>query len=580
VTASLPGALIAKEGRALAPIWLGAVVAIIAGTFAGMLMGALLAFILGAAALGVFSIGHEYGNRTLTSLLAQPLGRSRLLLSKVLVLAPLLVLLSLVAAFVLFRADGVERLLGGAAHAPGVYAAQGTLGRLGALAAQPVDAVLVSRWQLAIIVLTPLLGLCVAPWLTMVFRNVTAGLVFTLAIPSVLWIAGQFARAASVEFDFVDLEVGSPFGYSPALVLMIVGMLIVCLIAAVHGRLLFVGLEALDTPRDLLPSRAKRQPLAETARVTPARTDFHKRRPLLLFVQKEVRLYGMVFALAGFYAIGWSALWLARTDTYLADDSFELLAAMYGLFITLLVGAISIAEERALGTADTQRLQPWPFWKQWLAKLATVGLISLLVGLAVPRSLEAVLPLIDSSRPVGPDLGNLRYLLPNPLNGAVATLLLIALFSCYVSTMCVGGLRALLVALPSSFTLASLYGGLMVGLYRLERAVTTSLYGPPRPCNTGVSVEVCERPWYEGLATVDFKTDFMPPYTYARWMTTILFIGFAALILFLYRRNFRSGERGTTMAMKQLPWVSVYVALAAVLIGGGEALLRVWLLTH
>src|SRR6185503_7204614 len=207
-----------------------------------------------------------------------------------------------------------------------------------ALAAGPADATLVSRWQLAIVVLTPLLGLCVAPWLTMVFRNATAGLVFTLAIPSALWIAGQIARAASVDFDFVNLEVGSPFGYSPALVLMTVGMLIVCVIAAVHGRLLFVGLEALDTPRDLLPSMVKRRPVAEKARVTSTRTSLLRRVPLLLFVKKEVRLYGLAFALAALYAIGWIALWLARADMYLADNSFELFAAMYGLFVALLVG--------------------------------------------------------------------------------------------------------------------------------------------------------------------------------------------------------------------------------------------------
>jgi len=361
VTTLVPGALIVKEGRALAPIWLGAVVAIVAGTLAGMLMGALLAFILGAAALGVFSIGHEYGNRTLTSLLAQPLGRSRLLLSKLVVLGPLLVLLSLVAAFVLFRADGIERMFGGIDRRSPTS--------IFALAAGPVDVALAARWQLAIVVLTPLLGLCVAPWLTMVFRNVTAGLVFTLAIPSALWIAGQIARAASVDFDFVDLEVGSPFAYSPALVLMIVGMLIVCLIAAVHGRLLFVGLEALDTPRDLLPSAVKRRPRAWAAGVTSWQTGAGRRSPLLLFVQKEVRLYGLGFALAGLYAIGWSALWLAQADTYLADDSFELFASMYGLFIVLLVGAISIAEERAMGTADTQFLQPWcsgnSVWSNW-----------------------------------------------------------------------------------------------------------------------------------------------------------------------------------------------------------------------
>jgi hypothetical protein len=85
----------------------------------------------------------------LTSLLAQPLSRSRLLLSKVVVLAALLVLLSLIAALVLLRADGIVHMLGGDSAA--------------------------SQWRLAIVVLTPLLGLCVAPWLTLVFRNATAG---------------------------------------------------------------------------------------------------------------------------------------------------------------------------------------------------------------------------------------------------------------------------------------------------------------------------------------------------------------------------------------------------------------------
>ncbi len=148
-----------------------------------------------------------------------------------------------------------QRGLPGGAHSP----------------AAPVDATLISRWQLAIIVLTPLLGLCVAPWLTMVFRNVTAGLVFTLAIPAALWIAGQIARAASVDFDFFELEVGSAFGYAPALVLMISGMLAVSFIAAVHGRALFVGLEALDTPRDLLPSLPQRRPLAGRPRSPPSK---------------------------------------------------------------------------------------------------------------------------------------------------------------------------------------------------------------------------------------------------------------------------------------------------------------------
>jgi ABC-type transport system involved in multi-copper enzyme maturation permease subunit len=573
VTTLVPGALIVKEGRALAPIWLGAVVTIIAATQAGMLEGALLAFIFGAAALGVLSIGHEYGNRTLTSLLAQPLSRSRLLLSKVVVLAPLLVLLSLVVAFVLFRADGIERMFGGVARTPG--------GSIYTLAAGRADAALVSRWQLTIVVLTPLLGLCVGPWLTMVFRNATAGLVFTLAVPASLWIAGQVARAASVDFDFVELEVGSPFGYEPVLVLMIIGVLAVSLVAAVHGRALFVGLEALDSPRNLLPSTLKRRPVGGATDLASQRRGSRPHGPLLLFVRKEARLHGLAFAVAGLYAISWIALWLARADTYLADDSFELLASMYGLFIALLIGAISVAEERALGTADMQTLLPWPYWKLCLVKLAAVSLIALVLAMAVPTGFEAALPLIGGSAwTVGPTWDYFRFYLPSLLSNAGGTILLTTLFSCYVSSMCVGGLRALFVALPSSFVLASLHAGVLVGLGRLENAVTTHLYGPGLPCVPGGSIERCQRPWWAGRPTVDFNTDFGPPYTYSRWMTTIALIGFVALILFLYQRNFRSGEHGASMAKKQLPWVAVYVALAAVLIGGGEALLRVWLLTH
>ena len=392
-------------------------------------------------------------NRTLTSLLAQPLSRSRLLLSKVVVLTALLVLLSLIAALVLLRADGIERMLGGDSAA--------------------------SQWRLAIVVLTPLLGLCVAPWLTLVFRNATAGLVFTLAVPSALWIAGQIARAASVDFDFVDLEVGNPFGYGPALTLMVVGVLATSLVAAVHGRKLFVGLEALDAPRDLLPSAVRRRAPASTADATSRQTHVRRRSSLLLFMRKEVRLYGLAFAVAGLYAIGWIALWLARADTYLAGTSFELLASMYGLFIALLVGSISVSEERALGTADMQLLHPWPFWKLCLAKLATGSLIALALALAVPTGFEAALPLIGGSRwTVGPTWDYFRFHLPTLLSNPGGTLLLTTLLSCYLSTMCVGGLRALLVALPSSFALTSLYAGTLVGLARLENAVTTHLYGP------------------------------------------------------------------------------------------------------
>jgi hypothetical protein len=540
MTVPLPAQLMLKEGRALAPIWLGATFAVIAAAQAGMLMSSLLAFILGAAALGVFSIGHEYAHRTLTSLLAQPLSRSQLLLSKIVILTPLLVLLSVIAAFVVLQADGIERVFD----------------------SEPLAA----RWTLAIVVLTPMLGLCVAPWLTMVCRNVTAGLVFTLAVPAALWIAGQIARAASVDFDFVELEVGSPFGYGPALVLMAIGVVTVSVIAAVHGRALFVGLEALDTPRDFLPSRVKRVPVAVTAVVRSQRRGPQRRSPLLLFVRKELRLYGLVFALAGLYAAGWTALWLGGADRVIAGDSFEVLAAMYGMFIALLVGAISIADERALGTAATQILLPWRFWKLCLVKLTTAGVLTLGLGLAIPTGLEVALPLIGDSGSVGPTFSYFRFYLPDVLNGSAALLLLTTLFSCYVSTLCVGGLRALLVALPLSFALSWLYAYLFIAVTQVEQMVLTNLYGT-------------DGAWWSGLPTMS-RADFTTGYHYGRWASAIAFIGFAALIVSLCGRNARSGERGADLARKQIPWVAVYIAGAAILVRGGGAFVQWWLFTH
>ena len=74
--------------------------------------------------------------------------------------------------------------------------------------------------------------------------------------------------------------------------------------------------------------------------------------------------------------------------------------------------------------------------------------------------------------------------------------------------------------------------------------------------------------------------DIRTTYLYTRWAAAIAFVGFVALVLFLCLRNFRSGERGTEMAKKQLPWIAVYVALAAVLLRGGGSFLEWWLITH
>src|SRR5207342_1168255 len=119
------------------------------------------------AALGALSIGHEYTNRTLPMLLAQPASRARILVVKLAVLAVLLVTLSAVA----WRAA----LLPPGADAPMVLS------------------------------LSVLCALSVTPWLTMLFRNPLAGAVFTMPVPGWIWViaslfTGQPAKIAAFQW--------------------------------------------------------------------------------------------------------------------------------------------------------------------------------------------------------------------------------------------------------------------------------------------------------------------------------------------------------------------------------------------
>lgn len=541
-SAWLPAPLVLKEGRALAPIWLAAAAAIVTSPRLGLSIG-VVAFVLGAVALGVFSIGHEYAHRTLTGLLAQPISRRRLLLSKTAVLATMLVLLTALAAITLLSAHAANTSSPGAAG-----------------------------WRLSFLLLTPLLGLCVAPYLTMVCRSIMAGLVFTLAVPAALWIAGQILRAVATNFD-----AGSGYrsverlAYEPALTLMIAGVAAVSIVAAMRGWRMFVGLEALDASRDMTTAPARSKTASAMAAGARGRVGFGlKRSPLAQLVYKEVRLQGLSFALVVLYALGWIALSAAGTEQYLAGQSFAELTAIYGLFIALLIGAVSIAEERSLGTAQWQLLQPLAFWKQWLVKLVTVGLLALLLGLAVPIGLETAFPLIVDSGRVGPRLPFYLWRLPfGAASSPSVTILLVALFSAYASTLCSGGLRGLLVALAMSVGLASLLTNLVYAIYDLK-LVTHSFTEKVVMVQFRWQQEQMMGNWAD-LRTADEAS---------QWIQAIVFVGFVGGILYLCFRNSRSSERVMNIAMKQIPVLAAYVALTAVLAIGSQPFLEWWLLTH
>lgn len=200
----IPAPLVAKEIRALGPWWLASVLVIAADAYARhyrILPIGMLAFVTGTLALGAQSLGHEYTNRTLEGLLAQPCDRRRIFAIKLLVLLPLVLTLGLVGWLCLTNGGLPSR----------------------------------SSWRAGpFFVLPPLLAITVAPWMTMMTQSTLAAVVFTAALPGTLWTLFTVA-AALVGLDY-DGWVGIWIG----------GVLTLCAASAILGWRRFRFLEPGD----------------------------------------------------------------------------------------------------------------------------------------------------------------------------------------------------------------------------------------------------------------------------------------------------------------------------------------------
>jgi len=155
MTAGQTRPLVAKEIRALLPVWIASALAIAAAVLSGPRnheLG-LLAYGFGSVTLGSQSIGHEYTGGTLTLLLAQPWSRQRLLILKLAVLTVMLFALAVFAWLTLLTPDD-------------------------------------SAWLL----LSLLNGLFLAPLLTMACRTPIAGVVFTGAAPFWFQAIGRYVN--------------------------------------------------------------------------------------------------------------------------------------------------------------------------------------------------------------------------------------------------------------------------------------------------------------------------------------------------------------------------------------------------
>jgi hypothetical protein len=406
-----------KETLALAPMWIVSCLAVAAAPlWSGFRLEivSLAAYVFGSVALGAHAFGHEYAHRTLGALLVQPVRRTRILSVKLAVLAVMLIALAAVA----------------------------WIGPYSPIKLFPMHTTFDSR----VLFLPTLMGLTLAPYLSLLARSTLGGAVFTVAVPGLLLIAS----------DLIGLRLfglGSPgeidrFKYA-AFPLATVAT---CAFAAIAIWPRVLRLEdAGDGAGHISVS------IASDARASRPRS---ARNPYWLLAAKEIRLQQMTFVIVAIYLFSWLAsIWAHQSIEGAPPTPWWQLNILYAVLLSILIGSLASAEERQFGTLEWQALLPLAAWKQFAMKVAVACGIALAAGIALPILLALVTP-----RPIvgGFPPGALWFICMITLGTTIGSL--------YVSTLSSSGVRAVATALPVLAGAVILFQGVNFVLWRAFRA--------------------------------------------------------------------------------------------------------------
>ena len=543
--------LVRKEMRALGPIWIAATAPLLlyrvimllpvgdpvagpAAAFAALsaeLLG-VVAFVLGALSLGAMSVGHEYAHRTLAQLLVQPDRRARLFRTKRVVLVLFLLALTGVAAVTNLRTALME------------------------------PRSLLESPQGALLVLVPLLAYTTAPWLTMVFRRPLAGVVFTLAIPAALGIAGNVASSlrAGVENDAsVDA-----LRYA----VLWIGVLATSGASALWGRQKFLRLEVRedDGAADVqmpAPGRTLERTRHAGQRVVTG--------PLTALVRKELRLQAIAIILAAGYVAIWVAL-LPFAPSETIGTTLFVVTISYAALVATQTGVIASAEERALGTLEWQLLQPQSTRTQWAVKVGIAVVLTLLLAFALPILLGTLRPQVGDEvlsafgwafRSVSMSDFPLRRLL-----GPAAALALITCCGVYVSSLSAAAVRAVILTWP-------LLAGVVVIPGVLETAASAAAW---RVLGLQAYVDAMQRAFDAGNRQVSWLSSADASWWYTQvaiWLSVGSLAGLALLLLGLGYVNHCSAERDRRRIARQIAWILLFAVTSALAQGfAPNAILR------
>jgi ABC-type transport system involved in multi-copper enzyme maturation permease subunit len=399
--------------------------------------------------LALDSFGREISSGTFSHLLAQPVSRAHLWLTKTLLLALALAILLTVWLLSLFL------------HSPLRAWTEGT-----------TNMILVSGLFVAVAFSGGL-------WTVLLFRQVAAAFWFTVLIPAALLVAitnvlddhpEKIKTTAIVVFSLYSVG-----GFLWA------------------WRLFHRAQDvAWSGGAVTLPSfRTAPRPFA-------AREGKRRRRPRLALFAREFQLHQSQFVIAGVLAILHLGLIAARHfgHGFKSNPTLEFVANQFWflwMVTPLLVGCASVAEERKLGTLEGQLCLPVRRRSQFFVKLFVVFVLSVLFGAAMPVLLEGsrILPELHvdysavlNDSPLLPRgtflqimvsalaaLQSLPFNLPGFL--FLATIcVVVAAFSFYASSFARNTLQALA---PATLTLL-LAWLLLVGAYQIEDLLNYPLW--------------------------------------------------------------------------------------------------------
>ena len=235
----------------------------------------------------------------------------------------------------------------------------------------------------------------------------------------------------------------------------------------------------------------------------------------------------------------WAAVTLLRHRVPEAETvPLGVLTTLYIGVLSMLIGSLASAEERQFGTLETQIMLPMEAWRQWAVKAGVAMGLALLLAAGLLMLLWSVNP---------PDV----RLDPLPLWPAAVGVLLVTASSLYVSTMSIGGVKAMVWSLP--FLLA-----LVIWIRSVEWGwwvIVNSLRGvlPPAFVDWGVHRSIVRA---------------LPSLTAGAIVIALLRAGLL---------NHRSADRSPTRVVRQLLSIAVFVTVVTLLtaiVVGLIALLR------